>query len=183
MQSFHICMGSSKLQELRNQINWMHLSGGWENAKNPKEEETFTAWMHFQSKSHQSFSLPQAYVFFMMGALWGVADAVWQTQINGKFTATLMFTNNLDFTATKPEDCAMCTQHTAHLTAHYYSYSGVQVIPTPHIFVISQPRNGWNLVSIQLHLLKMFGHTKFQLSITFTFRVIKLKVVVFSDFY
>jgi len=27
----------------------------------------------------------QAYVFFMMGALWGVADAVWQTQINALY--------------------------------------------------------------------------------------------------
>ena len=29
-------------------------------------------------------SLLQAYAFFIMAAAWGVADAVWQTQINGK---------------------------------------------------------------------------------------------------
>ena len=26
----------------------------------------------------------QGYVFFILAGLWGVADAVWQTQINGK---------------------------------------------------------------------------------------------------
>ena len=27
----------------------------------------------------------QAYVFFILAGLWGIADAVWQTQINGKY--------------------------------------------------------------------------------------------------
>jgi len=27
----------------------------------------------------------QSYIFFIMAGLWGVADAVWQTQINGNF--------------------------------------------------------------------------------------------------
>ena len=27
----------------------------------------------------------QSYVFFLIAALWGAADAVWQTQINGKY--------------------------------------------------------------------------------------------------
>ena len=30
----------------------------------------------------------QAYVFFILAAMWGISDAVWQTQINGK---TVMF--------------------------------------------------------------------------------------------
>ena len=50
-----------------------------------------------------------------------------------------------------------------------------------NISVISQPK--WLKFGLQAHFLKMFGHTKFQLSITFTFRIIKLKVEVFSDFY
>ena len=64
-------------------------------------------------------------------------------------------------------------------------YSGVQVIPTvctsirhPHIFVISQLK--WLKFGLQPHLIKMFLHTKFQLSITCTFRVTKLLVEVFS---
>ena len=28
----------------------------------------------------------QAYVFFILAAMWGIGDAVWQTQINGKKT-------------------------------------------------------------------------------------------------
>ena len=52
----------------------------------------------------------------------------------------------------------------------------VPVNPTPHIFVISQPK--WMKFGLQSHLHKMFFHRKFQLSITCTFRVTKLLVEV-----
>ena len=29
----------------------------------------------------------EAYVFFVIAALWGASDAVWQTQINGKYSS------------------------------------------------------------------------------------------------
>ena len=54
----------------------------------------------------------------------------------------------------------------------------VHVNPAPYIFVISQPK--WLKFGLQPHLNKMFLHTKFQLSITCTFRVTKLLVEVFS---
>ena len=54
----------------------------------------------------------------------------------------------------------------------------VHVNPTPHIFVISQPK--WLKFGLQPHLIKMILHTKFQLSIICTFRVTKLLVEVFS---
>ena len=44
------------------------------------------------------------------------------------------------------------------------------------IFVISEPT--WLKFGLQAHFLKMFGLTKFQLSITCTFRVMKLLVKV-----
>ena len=50
----------------------------------------------------------------------------------------------------------------------------VHVNPTPHIFVILQPK--WLKFGLQPHLIKMFLYTKFQLSITCTFRVTKLLV-------
>lgn len=31
----------------------------------------------------------QLYLFFVLPALWGLADAIWQTQANGKTTLTL----------------------------------------------------------------------------------------------
>ena len=31
----------------------------------------------------------QAWVFYVLAGLWGVADAVWQTQINGEFNLNL----------------------------------------------------------------------------------------------
>ena len=54
----------------------------------------------------------------------------------------------------------------------------VHVNPAPYIFVISQPK--WLKFGLQPHFFKMFLHTKFQLSITCTFRVTKLLVEVFS---
>ena len=42
------------------------------------------------------------------------------------------------------------------------------------IFVISEPK--WLKFGLQSHLIKMFLHTKFQLSITCTFRVTRLLV-------
>ena len=49
---------------------------------------TFVQWPllygQWLSINLQSFHIFQAYVFFIMAALWGVADAVWQTQINGE---------------------------------------------------------------------------------------------------
>ena len=47
-------------------------------------------------------------------------------------------------------------------------------IGTVDIFVISQPK--WLKFGLQAHLGKMLGHTKFQLSISCTFRVTKLLV-------
>ena len=44
------------------------------------------------------------------------------------------------------------------------------------IFVISEPK--WLKFGLQAHLFKMFGYAKFQLSITSTFKVIKLLVKV-----
>ena len=46
---------------------------------------------------------------------------------------------------------------------------------TVDIFVISQPK--WLKFGLQAHLFKMFGHTKFQLSISCTFKVMKVFVV------
>ena len=49
------------------------------------------------------------------------------------------------------------------------------------IFVISEQK--WLKFGLQAHLFKMFGYAKFQLSIFFTLRVMKLLVEVFSDFH
>ena len=45
-----------------------------------------------------------------------------------------------------------------------------------NIFVISQPK--WLKFGLQAHFGKMFGHAKFQLSISCIFRVIKLLVEI-----
>ena len=45
-----------------------------------------------------------------------------------------------------------------------------------NISVISQPK--WLKFGLQAHLFMMFGHTKFQLSITCTFRLMKLLVEI-----
>ena len=50
------------------------------------------------------------------------------------------------------------------------------VFGTVDIFVISQPK--WLKFGVQAHLFKMIGHTKFQLSIFCTFKVMKLLVEV-----
>ena len=50
------------------------------------------------------------------------------------------------------------------------------VFGTVDIFVISQPK--WLKFGVQPHLFKMFGHAKFQLSISCTFKVMKLLVEV-----
>ena len=68
----------------------------------------------------------------------------------------------------KVEDIQWCARHSG--TVH--------VNPAPYIFVISQPK--WLKFGLQPHFSKMFLHTKFQLSITCTFRVTKLLVEVFS---
>ena len=43
------------------------------------------------------------------------------------------------------------------------------------IFVISQPK--WLKFGLHAHFLKMFKHTKFQLSIIYTFKVTRLLVM------
>ena len=43
------------------------------------------------------------------------------------------------------------------------------------IFVISEPK--WLKFCLQAHFLKVFGHTKFQLSISYTFKVMRLLVM------
>ena len=50
------------------------------------------------------------------------------------------------------------------------------IIETVDIFVISQPK--WLKFGVQLHLFKMFGHAKIQLSISCTFKVMKLLVEI-----
>ena len=50
------------------------------------------------------------------------------------------------------------------------------VFGTVDILVISQPK--WLKFGVQAHLFKMIGHTKFQLSIFCTFKVMKLLVEV-----
>ena len=50
------------------------------------------------------------------------------------------------------------------------------VFGTVDIFVISQPK--WLKFGVQAHLFKMIGHTNFQLSISCTFKVMKLLVEV-----
>merc|ERR1711893_579811 len=50
------------------------------------------------------------------------------------------------------------------------------VLGTVDIFVISQPK--WLKFGVQAHLFKMIGHTKFQLSISCTFQVMKLLVEI-----
>ena len=55
------------------------------------------------------------------------------------------------------------------------------VFGTVDIFVISQPK--WLKFGLQAHFLKVFGHTKFQLSISYTFKVMRLLDDVFSDFH
>ena len=47
------------------------------------------------------------------------------------------------------------------------------------IFVISELK--WLKFGLQAHLFKMFGYAKFQLSIFFTLRVMKLLVEIFSN--
>ena len=49
------------------------------------------------------------------------------------------------------------------------------------IFVISEPK--WLKFGLHPHFFKMLGHAKFQLSVFFTLRVMKLLVEVFSDFH
>ena len=36
----------------------------------------------------------QAYVFFILAAMWGISDAVWQTQINGKIVIFIIISKN-----------------------------------------------------------------------------------------
>ena len=50
------------------------------------------------------------------------------------------------------------------------------VFGTVDIFVISQPK--WLKFGLQAHFLKVFGHTKFRLSISFTVKVMKLLVEI-----
>ena len=50
-----------------------------------------------------------------------------------------------------------------------------------NIFVISELK--WLKFGLHAHLFKVFGYAKFQLSIFFTLRVMKLLVEVFSDFH
>ena len=56
------------------------------------------------------------------------------------------------------------------------SFSGQDIVfGTVDIFVISQPK--WLKFCFQAHFLKVFGHTKFQLSISYTFKVMRLLVM------
>ena len=38
----------------------------------------------------------QSYVFFLIAALWGAADAVWQTQINGEYILKCVYHKQLN---------------------------------------------------------------------------------------
>ena len=63
------------------------------------------------------------------------------------------------------------------LVQSWTSFSGQNIVfGTVDIFVIFQPK--WLKFGLQAHFLKVFGHTKFQLSISYTFKVMKLLVEI-----
>ena len=66
---------------------------------------------------------------------------------------------------------------TRPIVQSWTSFSGQDIVfGTVDIFVISQPK--WLKFGVQAHLFKMIGHTNFQLSISCTFKVMKLLVEV-----
>ena len=71
--------------------------------------------------------------------------------------------------------CLKSDSEIRHLDAHLHSTVMDIVFGTVDIFVISQPK--WLKFGLQAHFLKVFGHTKFQLSISYTFKVMKLLVM------
>ena len=60
-------------------------------------------------------------------------------------------------------------------TVSFIVFGKLHCFGTVDIFVISRPK--WLKFGVQAHFLKMFGHTKFQLSISCTFKAIKLLVM------
>ena len=69
------------------------------------------------------------------------------------------------------------TVHTLErIVQSWTSFSGQDIVfGTANIFVISQPK--WLKFGLLAHFLKVFGHTKFQLSISYTFKVMRLLVM------
>ena len=63
-----------------------------------------------------------------------------------------------------------------HLQSEERQVGHVNVNLDIDIFVISEPK--WLKFGLQAHFFKVFKHAKFQLSITSTFKVIKLLVKV-----
>ena len=61
-------------------------------------------------------------------------------------------------------------------TVSFIVFGKLHCFGTVDIFVISQPK--WLKFGLQPHLVKKFLHTKFQLSITCTFRLMKLLVEI-----
>ena len=63
-----------------------------------------------------------------------------------------------------------------HGTVSFIVFGKLHCFGTVDIFVISRPK--WLKFGVQAHFFKMFGHTKFQLSISCTFKVMKLLVEI-----
>ena len=61
-------------------------------------------------------------------------------------------------------------------TVSFIVFGKLHCFGTVDICVISRPK--WLKFSVQAHLFKMIGHTKFQLSISCTFKVMKLLVEI-----
>ena len=61
-------------------------------------------------------------------------------------------------------------------TVSFIVFGKLHCFGTVDICVISRPK--WLKFGVQAHLFKMFGHTKFQLSISCTFKVMKLLVEI-----
>ena len=61
-------------------------------------------------------------------------------------------------------------------TVSFIVFGKLHCFGTVDIFVIS--RQKWLKFGVQAHLFKMFGYTKFQLSISCTFKVMKLLVEI-----
>ena len=62
------------------------------------------------------------------------------------------------------------------LTVSFIVFGKLHCYGTVDIYVISRPK--WLKFGVQAHLFKMFGYTKFQLSISCTFKVMKLLVEI-----
>ena len=72
--------------------------------------------------------------------------------------------------------CHPCNHFGGGSTVSFIVFGKLHCFGTVDIFVISRPK--WLKFGVQAHFFKMFGHTKFQLSISCTFKVMKLLVEI-----